>query len=254
MDFAVTTQALNLWYGDFQALKNISLKLKKGKITGLIGPSGCGKTTFLRCLNRINERIPTVKVSGRIEIFGQNIYDPKVSLEELRKEVGMVFQRPNPLPLSIYDNVTFGFRTHFPRSAYSHMELDALVESSLKTVRLWNDLKDKLKQPALRLQLEAQQKLCISRLLPLKPRLILLDEPCSALDPKGTRAIEELLLQLRGEYTIIIVTHNMTQARRVSDESIFMLLGDIVEHGVTAEMFVTPKHEKTAHYIEGRFG
>ena len=254
MEVAIETLGLNLWYGAFHALKDLSVRLKKGQITSLIGPSGCGKSTFLRCLNRLSERIRGVRVSGSIRILDQDIFGSGVSLEELRREVGMVFQRPNPLPLSIYENVVFGYRTHFPKSSYTRSELDALVESSLRKVHLWDTLKDYLRKSALTLQLEAQQKLCLARLLPLKPQVILLDEPCSALDPRGTSAIEELLLELKGEYTIIIVTHNMTQARRMSDDCLFMLLGQIVESGLTTELFLTPKNEKTAHYIEGRFG
>ena len=253
-DIAIRTEALNLWYGAFHALKKVDLGLKSGLITALIGPSGCGKSTFLRCLNRINERIPSVRIEGRIELFGQNIYDPRVALESLRREVGMVFQRPNPLPISIFENVVFGYRTHFPRTGYTKGELSRLVEGSLRKVHLWEALKDSLGKGALHLPLEAQQKLCIARLLPLKPKLILLDEPCSALDPDGTAAIEELLLELRGEYTIIMVTHNMSQARRASDESVFMLLGEIVEHGLTSGLFLSPKNPKTSQYIEGRFG
>lgn len=254
MRYAVKTHQLNLWYGDFQALIDLNLKIQEGIITSLIGPSGCGKSTFLRSLNRINERIGTVRVTGEIEIYGKNIYSADVAIEELRKQVGMVFQRPNPLPLSIYENVLFGYRTHFPRGTSTKKELDALVEGSLQRVGLWQALKDRLHQSALSLQLEAQQKLCIARLLPLKPRLILLDEPCSALDPRGTAAVEELLMELQGEYTIVIVTHNMAQARRVSSECIFMLLGEIVEQNATKELFVTPSNPKTAQYIEGRFG
>ncbi|MBI4404973.1 MAG: phosphate ABC transporter ATP-binding protein [Deltaproteobacteria bacterium] len=253
-NLAIFTENLNLWYGSFQALKNINLSIHQGNITALIGPSGCGKSTFLRCLNRINERISSVRVSGAIRLFGHDIYGQEVTLEELRKDVGMVFQRPNPLPLSIYENVMFGYTTHYARRSYTQTELDVLVESSLKKVHLWEKLKDNLHDSALGLQLEAQQKLCIARLLPLKPKLILLDEPCSALDPTGTSSIEELLLELKGEYSIVIVTHNMAQARRVSYESIFMLMGEIIEQGSTAEMFLTPQNEKTAQYIEGRFG
>ncbi|MFZ4715244.1 MAG: phosphate ABC transporter ATP-binding protein [Bacteriovoracaceae bacterium] len=250
---AVKSQDLNLWYGDFHALKNVSLNIAQGEITALIGPSGCGKTTFLKCLNRINERSGNVKVDGILDVFGANIYNKNVSMEALRKEIGMVFQRPNPLPLSIYDNIVFGVRTHHEKNFFAKEQLDRMVEEALRKVYLWDNLKNRLHESALDLQMEAQQKLCIARLLPLKPKLILLDEPCSALDPSGTEAIEKLLKELAGEYTIIIVTHSMAQARRVSDSCIFMLLGEIVEHTDTETIFVKPKADKTLDYIEGRF-
>ncbi|MBI1839558.1 MAG: phosphate ABC transporter ATP-binding protein [Verrucomicrobia bacterium] len=249
----ITTRDLCLWYAKFQALKNITVRIRHGIITSLIGPSGCGKTTFLRCLNRVNERYGYVTTQGEIQIHGKNIYDADVSLIELRKQVGMVFQRPNPLPISIYENVVFGLRIHNEKKA-SRSELDAAVEKSLTEVGLWNDLKDRLQARATSLQLEQQQKLCIARLLPLKPDLILMDEPCSSLDVEGTRAIEELMRELRGRYTIVIVTHNMAQARRASDECIFMLLGELVEHSRTEDLFLSPKDSKTADYIEGRYG
>jgi len=252
--YSIETERLNLWYGDFQALINVNLKVKHGLITGLIGPSGCGKTTLLRCFNRVNERYGNVTTTGQIEILGKNIYDSDVSLEELRKSVGMVFQRPNPLPISIYENILFGLRVHSKKGSFKRSEADEIVEKSLTEVSLWKDLKDKLKTKATTLQLEQQQKLCIARLLPLKPQLILMDEPCSALDAESTRGIEDLMLSLAGRYTIVIVTHNMAQARRVSDECIFMLLGEIVEHTRTADLFLTPKDSRTADYIEGRYG
>ena len=252
--FSVETRELNLWYGKFQALKNVSVKIRHGIITGLIGPSGCGKTTLLRCFNRVNERYGGVTTTGEIKILGQNIYDPDVSLIELRKAVGMVFQRPNPLPISVYENVIFGLRIHHERSSLKKAELDQIVEQSLKEVSLWDDLKDKLNERATRLQLEQQQKLCIARLLPLKPEVILMDEPCSALDAKATRRIEELVLELMRNFTIIVVTHNMAQARRISQECIFMLMGEFMEHSPTKEMFVTPRNPRTAEYIEGRYG
>ncbi len=250
----ITTKDLDLWYGKFQALKSVTANIKHGIITSLIGPSGCGKTTLLRCFNRINERFSYVRTAGVIEILGKNIYDPDVSLLELRKSVGMVFQRPNPLPISVYENVVFGLRVHTPRSDLKKSLLDEAVEKALTEVRLWKDLKDRLKTRATSLQLEQQQKLCIARLLPLKPEVILMDEPCSSLDVEGTRAIEELMFSLRGKYTIIIVTHNMSQARRASDECIFMLLGEMIEHSRTEDLFIHPKNPKTAEYIEGRFG
>ncbi len=252
--YAIVTEDLNLWYGDFQALEKVSLNLRGGIITGLIGPSGCGKTTFLRCLNRVNERYGNVRTEGTISLLGKNIYDTDVSLIELRKSVGMVFQRPNPLPISVYENVVFGLRIHSPRSELKRSVLDEAVEQALREVMLWDDLKDNLKQKATELQLEQQQKLCIARLLPLKPEIILMDEPCSALDVEATAAVEELMLTLSGKYTIVIVTHNMAQARRISDECIFMLLGEIIEHDRTENLFLNPENQKTSDYIEGRYG
>ncbi len=253
-DFSIQTRDLNLWYGDFQALRDISLDIKDGLITSLIGPSGCGKTTLLRCFNRINERYGYVTTKGEIKVLGKNIYDADVSLVELRKAVGMVFQRPNPMPISVYENVVFGLRLHHERSKLRKSDLDAAVESALTEVGLWKDLKDRLKTNGAALQLEQQQKLCIARLLPLKPEVILMDEPCSALDVDGTRAIEELMFTLKGRYTILIVTHNMAQARRASDECVFMLLGELIERGRTEDLFSQPQDQKTADYIEGRYG
>jgi phosphate transport system ATP-binding protein len=250
----ISTHDLNLWYARFQALINVSIEIKDGLITSLIGPSGCGKTTLLRCFNRVNERYGYVTTTGTIKILGKNIYDPDVSLIELRKAVGMVFQRPNPLPISVYENVVFGLRIHSASRELKRAILNEAVEKALTEVGLWNDLKDRLDTKATNLQLEQQQKLCIARLLPLKPRVILMDEPCSALDVEGTRAIEELMFSLRGRYTILIVTHNMAQARRVSDECIFMLLGEMIEHSRTEDLFLAPKNPKTSEYIEGRYG
>ena len=251
--YGITTRDLCLWYAKFQALYNINVNIQRGIITSLIGPSGCGKTTLLRCFNRVNERYGYVTTKGEIKLHGKNIYDPDVSLIELRKSVGMVFQRPNPLPISVYENVVFGLRIHDDKGM-KKSEYDDAVEKALTEVGLWKDLKDRLDQKAIGLQLEQQQKLCIARLLPLKPEIILMDEPCSALDVGGTRAIEELMFALKGRYTIVIVTHNMAQARRSSDECIFMLMGELIEHSLTTEMFVTPKNPKTAEYIEGRYG
>jgi phosphate transport system ATP-binding protein len=250
----ITTRTLNLWYGTFQALIDITLDIKHGIITSLIGPSGCGKTTLLRCFNRVNERYGYVTTTGEIRILDKNIYDPDVSLIELRKSVGMVFQRPNPLPISVYDNVLFGTSIHRQGRRPKRSETDDIVEKALTEVELWEDLKDKLKVKATTLQLEQQQKLCIARLLPLKPDLILMDEPCSALDVEATKAIEELMRTLAGRYTIVIVTHNMAQARRVSNECIFMLMGKLIEHRRTADLFLSPKDSQTADYIEGRYG
>lgn len=251
---AIATRHLNLWYGGFQALRDVTLDLKHGRITSLIGPSGCGKTTLLRCFNRVNERYGYVTTTGEIQVLGKNIYDRDVSLVELRKSVGMVFQRPNPLPLSVYENVVFGLRIHHPRRSLRRRALDDAVESALAEVGLWKDLKDRLDARATSLQLEQQQKLCIARLLPLKPEVILMDEPCSALDVQGTRGIEELMFALKGRYTVIVVTHNMAQARRASDECVFMLLGEIIEHRRTQELFLQPTDPRTAEYVEGRYG
>lgn len=251
---AINTEQLNLWYGDFQALFDVDLQIKQGIITSLIGPSGCGKSTFLRSVNRINERLGYVRIDGKIGVFGHNIYASAVELVQVRKQVGMVFQRPNPLPISIRDNVLFGYKLHSTGKRTSRSEQDAIAEDALKQVLLWDKVKDRLHKRATDLSLEEQQKLCIARLLPVKPGLLLMDEPCSALDPKGTEAVEELIWELRGNYTILIVTHNMAQARRASEECIFMLMGKVVEHTATDEMFVTPKKQETADYIEGRYG
>ncbi len=253
-NYSIETKALSLWYGDFQALINVNVKIVEGQITALIGPSGCGKTTLLRCFNRANERYGNVTTKGEITVLGKNIYDVDVALPELRKTVGMVFQRPNPLPISVYENILFGLRIHSPLWHLSRAAADAIVEESLASVLLWDDLKDKLKVRATSLQLEQQQKLCIARLLPLKPKIILMDEPCSALDTKGTQAIEELMEILAGEYTFVIVTHNMAQARRVSDECIFMFLGELIEHRETQALFQTPQNSKTADYVQMRYG
>ncbi len=253
---AIATRGLNLWYGDFQALFDVNLDIKRGIITSLIGPSGCGKSTLLRSCNRINERLEYVRTTGSIEILGVDIYAPEVELVQVRKQVGMVFQRPNPLPLSIRDNIAFGHRLHAggPRFPRSRGRREELVEEALRKVLLWDSVKDRLGDLATGLSLEEQQKLCIARLLPMKPSVLLMDEPCSALDPKGTAAVEELIRELRGEFTILIVTHNMAQARRVGDETIFMLIGKVVECGPTEEVFLNPRHRRTADYIEGRYG
>ena len=251
--FAIRTNRLSLWYGEFQALFDVDLDIKHGIITSLIGPSGCGKSTLLRSVNRINERLGYVRIDGTIEVMEKNVYDSEVELVQVRKQVGMVFQRPNPLPISIRDNVLFGHKLHSGRRS-SKDDQDAIVENALRQVLLWDNVKDKLAATATDLSLEEQQKLCIARLLPVKPAVLLMDEPCSALDPKGTEAVEELIWELRGQYTILIVTHNMAQARRASEECIFMLLGKVVEHGTTEQMFLTPAQKETADYIEGRYG
>ena len=252
--YSIQTRKLNLWYGDFQALKDVSINVRPRLITSLIGPSGCGKTTLLRCFNRINERYGNVTTTGEVTILRRNIYAEDISLAELRKSVGMVFQRPNPLPISIYRNVLFGIRTHTSRQAFTRRQRDEMVESALRDVQLWGEVKDRLKDKATHLTLEQQQKLCIARLLPLKPRVILMDEPCSALDAEGTERVETLISEMKEKYTILIVTHNMAQARRVSDECTFMLLGEIIEHGETSELFLNPEKEQTEMYIEGRYG
>lgn len=250
---AISARKLNLWYGTFQALFDIDLDIKQGIITSMIGPSGCGKSTFLRTINRINERLDYVRISGEIDVMGENVFGPEVEMLQVRKQVGMVFQRPNPLPLSVRDNVLFGHNIH-NEGKTDRTTQDEIVESALKQVLLWDKVKDKLDHKATGLSLEEQQKLCIARLLPVKPSVLLMDEPCSALDPKGTEAVEELLWDLRGKYTILIVTHNMAQARRASEECIFMLMGKVIEHTETGQMFLTPKHKETTNYIEGRYG
>jgi phosphate transport system ATP-binding protein len=250
---AIRTRGLNLWYGNFQALIDVSIDVKPRLITSLIGPSGCGKTTLLRCFNRINERYGSVTTTGEVTILGKNVYDSDVSLAELRRSVGMVFQRPNPLPISIYNNVLFGIRTHTLRRI-PRAERGELVEKALAEVQLWDEVKDILNRRATYLTLEQQQKLCIARLLPLKPQVILMDEPCSALDAEGTERIEQLITELSEKFTIVIVTHNMAQARRASDECIFMLLGKIIEHGPTDQLFLNPKEKDTENYVAGRYG
>lgn len=253
-DDSVIVNNFSFWYGSFQALKNIGFTVHPYKITSMIGPSGCGKSTILKCMNRINERGGDVSHSGSIQIFGHDIYHPHASLHEIKRNVGMVFQKPNPLPLTVYENIVFGMKTHIPRHQLKRQMMDEKVEESLKLVGLWDELKDRQNQLATTLSLEKQQKLCIARLLPLKPKLLLLDEPCSALDPKGTQAIEELILELKKQYTILMVTHSMSQAKRVSDETIFMYMGEVVETGSTEMIFTAAKVPRTAQYIEGKFG
>jgi len=247
----IETKALNLFYGHFQALIHVDLSIEEKMITALIGPSGCGKSTLLRTLNRMNDLIDGVRITGEVLIDGENIYEKQTDLVLLRKKVGMVFQRPNPFPLSIFDNVAYGPRTHGNKSK---AELEDIVERSLKRVELWEVLKDKLDHFALNLSLEQQQRLCIARLVAVTPEVVLMDEPCSALDPVATQRIEELMFELKRNYTIVIVTHNMQQAARVSDRTGFMLLGKLVEYGETRKVFTNPKEMKTEEYITGRYG
>jgi phosphate transport system ATP-binding protein len=245
----IITKNINLWYGNFQALKDINVTIVERKITAIIGPSGCGKSTLLRVFNRMNDLIEGVRLSGEVLIDNKNILDAQVDLVTLRKKVGMVFQRPNPFPLSIYENIVFGPRVHNSKS-----NLDKVVEQSLRAVLLWDELKDRLHKSALNLTLEQRQRLCIARLIAVKSDILLMDEPCSALDPQATGRIEELIHELKNNYTIIIVTHNMQQAARVSDDTGFMLLGELVEFGKTQDIFTAPREKRTEDYITGRFG
>lgn len=247
----IQVKNLNLWYGRFQALINVSATFAERRITAMIGPSGCGKSTLLRTFNRMNDLIDGVKTTGQIIIDEQNIFAPQTDLVTLRKKVGMVFQRPNPFPLSIYENIAFGLKIH---SSVKRSEIDDIVRQSLQQVDLWEDLKDKLNKSAFTLSLEQRQRLCIARLVAVRPEILLMDEPCSALDPQSTARIEELMRELKHNYTIIIVTHNMQQAARVSDETGFMLLGELVEFGKTEDIFTKPKDKRTEDYITGRYG
>ncbi|MBN1398482.1 MAG: phosphate ABC transporter ATP-binding protein [Bacteroidetes bacterium] len=247
----IETHSLNLYYGKFHALKDINLAIQAQRITALIGPSGCGKSTLVRVFNRMNDLIESVRVTGEVLVEGRNIFAPETDLITLRKEVGMVFQRPNPFPLSIRDNLTFGLEIHSDYSKQNHTEI---IEQSLKDVLLWNDMKDRLSQTALNLSLEQQQRLCIARVLAMKPQIILMDEPCSALDPIATLRIEELMQELKKNYTIVIVTHNMQQAARASDYTAFLYLGELIEFGETKHIFSAPEQKKTEEYITGRFG
>lgn len=247
----IITQNFNFWYADFQALIDINFYVRERTITSIIGPSGCGKTTLLRAFNRMNDLIEGARQDGKILIDEMDIYDSQIDLVSLRKKVGMVFQRPNPFPLSIFENIVFGSRIH--KALKKNQLLDA-VEESLRAVLLWDDLKNKLYKSALTLSLEQQQRLCIARLLPVKPGILLMDEPCSALDPVATQGIEELMQELKEKYTIIIVTHNMQQAARVSEDTGFMLLGKLIEFGKTQDIFTKPKDKRTEEYITGRFG
>ncbi|MBC7363998.1 MAG: phosphate ABC transporter ATP-binding protein [Candidatus Aminicenantes bacterium] len=247
----IVIKNLNFYYGQFQALKNINLEIKARRITALIGPSGCGKSTFLRTLNRMNDLIEGARAEGEIWFDGKNIFSPETDLLELRRRVGMVFQRPNPFPLSIADNVTYGLRVH---GHFDRLFLEERLYWSLKAVNLWDELKDRLNESALNLTGEQQQRLCIARLLAVQPEVVLMDEPCSALDPVATARIEDLMRELRENYTIIIVTHNMQQAARVSDYTGYFLLGELVEFGDTNQIFTSPRDKRTEDYITGRFG
>ncbi|MBU1913055.1 MAG: phosphate ABC transporter ATP-binding protein [Candidatus Omnitrophica bacterium] len=248
----IITKNLNLWYGDFQALKNVNSGFKANKITAIIGPSGCGKSTLLRVFNRMNDLIEGVKMNGEILVEGENILNPDIDLVNLRKKVGMVFQRPNPFPLSIYENIVFGEKIHGDNIKKD--KLYDIVEESLKSVLLWDELKDRLNKSAMKLSLEQKQRLCIARLIAVKSDILLMDEPCSALDPQSTARIEELMRELKNNYTIIIVTHNMQQAARVSDNTGFMLFGELVEFRDTHEIFTAPSDKRTEDYITGRYG
>ena len=245
----ISANDLCLWYGNFQALKNINIEIPEHSITALIGPSGCGKSTFLKTLNRMNDLIPSVKISGEVTYNGQNIFETDVN--NLRKEVGMVFQKPNPFPMSIYDNIAYGPRTH---GITNKAQLDDIVEKALRSAAIWDEVKDRLKKNALGMSGGQQQRLCIARALAVEPKVLLMDEPTSALDPISTSRIEDLARELKKDYTIVIVTHNMQQAVRISDQTAFFLLGDLVEYGNTEEMFSQPKDQRTEDYITGRFG
>ncbi|MBN1599763.1 MAG: phosphate ABC transporter ATP-binding protein [Bacteroidales bacterium] len=247
----ITTKNVNVFYGDFKALKNISMKIRPFSVTALIGPSGCGKSTYLRVFNRMNDYINGFRLEGKVVIDGVNIYKDKIILEKLRKEVGMVFQKPNPFPKSIFDNVAYGLQIQGMKDKHF---INERVETSLKKVVLWDEVKDDLKKNALALSGGQQQRLCIARTLAVEPNIILMDEPTSALDPISTGKIEELIFELKNEYTILIVTHNMQQAGRVSDRTAFFYLGELIEEGLTKNIFLNPKEERTENYITGRFG
>ena len=248
---AFTVKDMNLYYGSFHALKNINLNIAAGEITAFIGPSGCGKSTFLKSLNRMNDLVEGCKITGDIRLTGENIYEKNVDVSALRRRVGMVFQKPNPFPMSIYDNIAYGPRTH---GVKKKAELDEIVEKSLRDAAIWDELKDRLKKSALGLSGGQQQRLCIARALAVKPEVILMDEPTSALDPISTSKIEDLVTDIKKDYTIVMVTHNMQQAARVSDTTVFFLLGEIIESGPTERMFSLPKDARTEDYITGRFG
>ena len=251
MNSILSVQDLCLWYGSHQALKDINIEIPEKSITALIGPSGCGKSTFLKTLDRMNDLIPDVKITGSVKYKGEDIFEPSVDVSELRRQVGMVFQKPNPFPMSIYDNIAYGPRTH---GVKSRAKLDEIVEQSLRGAAIWDEAKDRLKKNALGLSGGQQQRLCIARALAVEPEVLLMDEPTSALDPISTSKIEELAMELKDCYTIVIVTHNMQQAVRISDHTAFFLLGELVEYGETEKLFSQPQDKRTEDYITGRFG
>ena len=251
MNNIITVKDLCLWYGNTKALKNVNADIPQNSITALIGPSGCGKSTFLKTLNRMNDLVPGVKITGEVKYKGADIFAPETDVCELRKEIGMVFQKPNPFPMSIYDNIAYGPRTHGIRNK---AKLDEIVEESLKGAAIWDEVKDRLKKSALGLSGGQQQRLCIARTLAVEPEVILMDEPTSALDPISTSRIEDLAVELKNNYTIIMVTHNMQQAARISDNTAFFLLGEMIEYGKTEQLFSMPANKKTEDYITGRFG
>ena len=247
----ITVKDLCLWYGNTQALKNIEIGIKENAITALIGPSGCGKSTFLKTLNRMNDLVPDVKITGKVEYDGKDIFAPGVDVNELRRDIGMVFRKPNPFPMSVYDNIAYGPRIH---GIKNKAKLDEIVEESLKDAAIWDELKDRLKKSALGLSGGQQQRLCIARALAVSPRVLLMDEPTSALDPISTSKIEDLAMELKKKYTIVIVTHNMQQAARISDQTAFFLLGNLIEYNDTEKLFANPNDKRTEDYITGRFG
>ena len=249
--YKIVTEKLNLYYGDNHALKDIDMKISPGAVTAFIGPSGCGKSTFLKTLNRMNDLVDHVRIQGKVYLDGEDIYDPKVDTTLLRKKMGMVFQQPNPFPMSIYDNIAYGPRTH---GIHSKVKLDEIVEKSLKDAAIWDETKDRLKKSALGMSGGQQQRLCIARALAVEPEVLLMDEPTSALDPISTSKIEELAVELKKKYTIIMVTHNMQQAARISDKTAFFLLGEMVEMDNTEKIFSMPRDKRTEDYITGRFG
>ena len=251
METKISTSDLNLYYGNNHALKNINLDIYENQITAFIGPSGCGKSTYLKTLNRMNDLVPNVTINGKVWIDGEDIYDPKVDTTLLRKKVGMVFQQPNPFPMSIYDNIAYGPRIH---GIKGKAELDAIVEKSLRGAALWDEVKDRLKRSALGLSGGQQQRLCIARALAVEPEMLLMDEPASALDPISTLKIEDLMGELKKNYTVVIVTHNMQQATRIADYTAFFLVGEVVEYAPTTDLFSHPREKKTEDYITGRFG
>lgn len=251
MSEIISVKDMCLWYGEHQALKNIDIEIQEKNITAFIGPSGCGKSTFLKTLNRMNDLVPDVKITGDVKYNGQDIFDKNVNVNHLRKEIGMVFQKPNPFPMSIYDNVAYGPRTH---GITNKVQLDEIVEQALRDAAIWDECKDRLKKNALSMSGGQQQRLCIARALAVEPKVLLMDEPTSALDPISTSRIEELVMELKEKYTIVMVTHNMQQAVRVSDYTAFFLLGELVEFGKTDDIFSTPRDKRTEDYITGRFG